>query len=133
MLYKIRPLPPLRPSPFPFSPGSNVQGIETTATFDRETDEFVIHTPNEGATKWWIGNAACHGVFASVFARLKLPGSEKARGEVVDMGVHTFIVPIRCEQGGGGGWAVGVKEGNLGKASGRWILMPSERDSRCQG
>eukprot|EP00271_Cylindrocystis_brebissonii_P009005 TRINITY_DN23584_c0_g1_i1.p1 TRINITY_DN23584_c0_g1~~TRINITY_DN23584_c0_g1_i1.p1 ORF type:complete len:698 (-),score=97.53 TRINITY_DN23584_c0_g1_i1:626-2719(-) len=73
--------------------GSNVQGIGTTATFDRETDEFVIHTPNEGAVKWWIGNAAVHGKFASVFARLKLP-SAKSHVDT-DMGVHAFIVPIR--------------------------------------
>lgn len=26
--------------------GSNVRGIETTATFDESTDEFVIHSPN---------------------------------------------------------------------------------------
>ena len=25
--------------------GSNVQGLETTATFDPQTDEFVIHSP----------------------------------------------------------------------------------------
>ncbi|KAI3770550.1 hypothetical protein L6452_01686 [Arctium lappa] len=25
--------------------GSNVQGLETTATFDPHTDEFVIHSP----------------------------------------------------------------------------------------
>lgn len=35
--------------------GSNVAGLETTATFDEDTDEFVIHTPNVSATKWWIG------------------------------------------------------------------------------
>jgi acyl-CoA oxidase len=35
--------------------GSNVAGLETTATFDERTDEFVIHTPHVGATKWWIG------------------------------------------------------------------------------
>ena len=35
--------------------GSNVAGLETTATFDEKTDEFVIHTPHVGATKWWIG------------------------------------------------------------------------------
>lgn len=38
--------------------GSNVAGLETTATFDKETDEFVIHTPTQRATKWWIGGAA---------------------------------------------------------------------------
>eukprot|EP00897_Mesotaenium_endlicherianum_P005878 jgi/Mesen1/5318/ME000265S04476 len=73
--------------------GSNVQGIQTTATFDRQRDEFIINTPNEGATKWWIGNAACHGKFATVFARLKLPSPTSHIDE--DMGVHAFIVPIR--------------------------------------
>eukprot|EP00252_Welwitschia_mirabilis_P022679 TRINITY_DN6209_c0_g1_i1.p1 TRINITY_DN6209_c0_g1~~TRINITY_DN6209_c0_g1_i1.p1 ORF type:complete len:688 (-),score=124.73 TRINITY_DN6209_c0_g1_i1:361-2424(-) len=68
--------------------GSNVQGLQTTATFDPKTDEFIVNTPNEGATKWWIGNAAVHGKFATVFSRLILPGD-------VDMGVHAFIVPIR--------------------------------------
>ncbi|KAG0589378.1 hypothetical protein KC19_1G017400 [Ceratodon purpureus] len=68
-------------------------GIQTTATFDRLTNEFVINTPNEGATKWWIGNAAVHGKFASVFARLKLPSPDSHLD--TDMGVHAFIVPIR--------------------------------------
>lgn len=35
--------------------GSYTRGLETTATFDRATDEFVIHTPTDTATKWWIG------------------------------------------------------------------------------
>ncbi|KAI3887308.1 hypothetical protein MKX03_017869 [Papaver bracteatum] len=73
--------------------GSNVQGLQTTATFDHITDEFIIDTPNDGAIKWWIGNAAVHGKFASVFARLILP-THDARG-YSDMGVHAFIVPIR--------------------------------------
>lgn len=32
--------------------GSYIQGFETTATFDREKDEFIIHTPTDTATKW---------------------------------------------------------------------------------
>ena len=36
--------------------GSNVAGLETTATFDNETDEFVINTPTITATKWWPGD-----------------------------------------------------------------------------
>ncbi|KAL0677452.1 hypothetical protein Bca4012_005433 [Brassica carinata] len=72
---------------------SNVQGLQTTATFDPITDEFVIDTPNDGAIKWWIGNAAVHGKFATVFARLILP-THDTKG-VSDMGVHAFIVPIR--------------------------------------
>ena len=35
--------------------GSNVAGLETTATLDERTDEFVVHTPHLGATKWGIG------------------------------------------------------------------------------
>ena len=31
--------------------GSNVQGLETTATFDPATDEFIVHSPTLTATK----------------------------------------------------------------------------------
>lgn len=31
--------------------GSDVQNLETTATFDKATDEFIIHTPSITATK----------------------------------------------------------------------------------
>ncbi|XP_022751054.1 acyl-coenzyme A oxidase, peroxisomal-like isoform X2 [Durio zibethinus] len=73
--------------------GSNVQGLQTIATFDRITDEFIIDTPNDGAIKWWIGNAAVHGKFATVFAKLILT-THDSKGDS-DMGVHGFIVPIR--------------------------------------
>ncbi|XP_068641072.1 acyl-coenzyme A oxidase 2, peroxisomal [Aristolochia californica] len=73
--------------------GSNVQALQTVATFDPVTDEFIINTPNDGAIKWWIGNAAVHGKLATVFARLILPNGESKEGS--DMGVHAFIVPIR--------------------------------------
>ena len=45
--------------------GSNIGGIETTATFDLQTDEFIIHTPNLRATKFWpggLGITATHGI-----------------------------------------------------------------------
>ena len=35
--------------------GSNVAGLETTATLDMKTDEFVINTPNIKAFKFWPG------------------------------------------------------------------------------
>jgi acyl-CoA oxidase len=35
--------------------GSNVRGIETTATFDETTDEFIIDSPTTSSTKYWIG------------------------------------------------------------------------------
>ena len=41
--------------------GSNVAGLQTEAVLDVLTDEWVVHTPEEGAIKWWIGNAAVRG------------------------------------------------------------------------
>ena len=67
--------------------GSNVQGIETTATFDENTDEFIIHTPNLGATKWWIGGAAHSATHCAVFARMIVHGK--------DYGTKTFVVQLR--------------------------------------
>lgn len=64
--------------------GSNVRDLETTATYDPETDELVVHTPHEEARKDWIGNAAAHGRLATVFARV-IVGDE-------DHGVHAVLV-----------------------------------------
>jgi acyl-CoA oxidase len=71
--------------------GSNVQALETTATYDADTDEFVIHTPTESARKDYIGNAARHASLAAVFAQLEVAGEGR--------GVHAFVVPIRDEDG----------------------------------
>ena len=71
--------------------GSNVRDIETTATYDKKTKEFIIHTPNEKAGKEYIGNAAVHGRMATVFAQLIV--------DEVNYGVSALLVPIRDEQG----------------------------------
>ena len=36
--------------------GSDVSQLQTTATFDPKTDEFIINTPSDIATKWWPGD-----------------------------------------------------------------------------
>lgn len=71
--------------------GSNVKGIETTATYDHPTKTIRIHTPNELARKEYIGNAAVHGQAATVFAKLII--DEK------DYGVSAFVVPLRDKKG----------------------------------
>ncbi len=71
--------------------GSNVQALETTATFDPVTDSFTITTPHPGAAKDYIGNAALHGRAAVVFAQLSTRGQR--------YGVHAFVVPIRDHAG----------------------------------
>lgn len=71
--------------------GSNVRDLETTATYDAETDELVIRTPHDMARKDWIGNAALHGRIATVFAQLEV--GEDSHG------VHAVLVPIRDDAG----------------------------------
>ena len=67
--------------------GSDVASIGTTATYDPQTEEFVLHTPFRAAWKDYLGNAALHGVAAVVFAQLITKG--------VNHGVHAFYVPLR--------------------------------------
>ncbi len=57
--------------------GSDVQHLRTTATYDPATREFVIHTPDRGAMKEYIGNAARDGELAVVFAQL-ITGASRA-------------------------------------------------------
>ena len=89
--------------------GSNVAGLETTAHFDATTDEFVIHTPNLGATKWWIGGAAQTATHCSVFAQLIVKGKR--------YGTKTFIVPLRDPKSFQ--LLPGINIGDIGKKMGR--------------
>ncbi|MGO2660308.1 acyl-CoA dehydrogenase family protein [Mycetocola reblochoni] len=95
--------------------GSDVSSIATTATFDPDTNEFVIHTPFRAAWKDYLGNAAVHGTAATVFAQLITRG--------VNHGVHCFYVPIRGADGaflpGIGGEDDGLKGGLNGIDNGR--------------
>jgi len=107
--------------------GSNVAGLETTATFDPETDEFVIHTPSVSATKWWIGGAAQSATHSAVFAQLVINGKRH--------GVKTFMVPLRNPSS----FALlpGVAIGDIGKKMGRdgidngWIQFTNVRIPRA--
>ncbi|XXG75820.1 hypothetical protein AAC387_Pa08g0310 [Persea americana] len=67
--------------------GSNVQGLETTATFDPTSDEFIIHSPTLTSSKWWPGGLGKVSTHAVVYARLITNGK--------DHGVHGFIVQLR--------------------------------------
>src|SRR5882762_381359 len=72
--------------------GSDVQSLETTATYDASTEEFVIDSPTRTARKDYIGGAAQTATVAAVFAQLI---TSDGQGQ----GVHCFVVPIRDEDG----------------------------------
>ena len=66
--------------------GSNVRGLTTTATYDENTDSFIINSPFETSGKEYIGNAM-HSTIAVVFAQLWVSG--------INHGVHALLVPLR--------------------------------------
>lgn len=87
--------------------GSNVKGLETTATYDHQNKTFTVHTPHEKAQKEYIGNAAVHGQMATVFAKLIIDDH--------DYGVNAFIVPLRDTNGK---TLKGIKIGDCGHKMG---------------
>ena len=94
--------------------GSDVASIATTATYDQESGDFILHTPHRGAWKDYIGNAALHGKAAVVFAQLIVAGENH--------GVHAFYVELRNDSGflpGIGGDDDGPKGGLNGIDNGR--------------
>jgi acyl-CoA oxidase len=62
--------------------GSNVAGLETTATLDLKTNEWVLHTPTIRATKFWPGSMGLMANWAVVYARCIVEGK--------DLGVKPF-------------------------------------------
>ena len=68
--------------------GSNVRGLETTATFDRATKAFILDTPTLTSMKFWPSSmvSATHAV---VYAQLRIDGK--------NYGLHVFMVQLRDE------------------------------------
>ncbi|CAK60092.1 unnamed protein product (macronuclear) [Paramecium tetraurelia] len=67
--------------------GSDVQNLETTATYDPQSNDFVLHTPSVSAVKFWPGELGFLSNYALVYAKLIFNGKNK--------GVHPFMVQIR--------------------------------------
>nr|AWK67839.1 ACOX [Dunaliella tertiolecta] len=70
--------------------GTFVRGLETTATYDKTTQEFVLHSPTLTSTKWWPGGLGKTATHAVVMARLFIDGK--------DYGPHAFVVQVRSLQ-----------------------------------
>jgi len=67
--------------------GNNAVEMETTATYDADTKEFVVNTPNPLAQKYWITNGACHSKHVVVMAQLMVKGKNE--------GIHAILVRMR--------------------------------------
>jgi acyl-CoA oxidase len=104
--------------------GNNAVEMETTATYDEKTQEFIIHSPTTLSHKYWITNGACHSNFAIVFAQTIVKGKNE--------GVNSFIVPIRDDQMKPSvgvqiedmGWKIGMNGVDNGKLAFKQVRIP---------
>ncbi|XP_055310444.1 probable peroxisomal acyl-coenzyme A oxidase 1 [Sitodiplosis mosellana] len=84
--------------------GTFIRGLETRATYDEKTEEFVLHSPSLTAYKWWPGGLGHSSSYAVVVAQLYSKGQNH--------GIHPFIVQLRDEET----WEPmpGIKIGEIG-------------------
>jgi acyl-CoA oxidase len=103
-----------------------LRDIETTATYDQATDEFIIDSPTITATKWWIGMAGQTATHTVVIAQTIIDGKK--------VGLNWFVVQLRSKYSGelepnvqiGD---IGQKVGHTGVDNG-WIQFRQKRIPR---
>ncbi|CAI2163913.1 16763_t:CDS:10 [Funneliformis geosporum] len=106
--------------------GSFLRGLETTATYDSKTDEFIIHSPTLTATKVWIGMAGQTATHTIALCQTIVNGKM--------YGVNWFIVQLRDQKNGR--LLTGVTAGDMGEKYGRngldngWIQFSHVRIPR---
>ncbi|GMS94134.1 hypothetical protein PENTCL1PPCAC_16309, partial [Pristionchus entomophagus] len=69
--------------------GTNLKELETTATYEKQAEEFILHSPTRSSTKWWPGNLGKMSNYAIVTAQLHIDGKNH--------GPHNFLVQLRSE------------------------------------
>ncbi|XP_013380838.1 peroxisomal acyl-coenzyme A oxidase 1 isoform X2 [Lingula anatina] len=67
--------------------GTNLAGLETTATYEPSSGQFILNTPTLSAMKWWPGNLAKTANHALVLAQLWIAGKK--------FGMQAFMVQLR--------------------------------------
>ncbi|MFH8469118.1 acyl-CoA dehydrogenase [Streptomyces sp. NPDC017991] len=72
--------------------GNDAAALETLARYDRERDEFVLHTPHDGAQKYMPNTSAAGGPKTAVVAARLLVDDR-------DEGVFLFLTPLRDRRG----------------------------------
>ncbi|KAI7903339.1 acyl-CoA dehydrogenase/oxidase [Cokeromyces recurvatus] len=105
---------------------SALRDIETTATYDISTDEFIINSPNLTSTKWWIGMAGQTATHTVVIAQTIIHGK--------NVGLNWFVVQLRSKYTGE--LEPGIQAGDIGHKVGRhgldngWIQFREKRIPR---
>lgn len=72
--------------------GNNAVQMETTATYDKETEEFIVNTPTPLAQKYWITNGACHAHHVVVFSQLYIDGVNQ--GGYFTPGLTSYVIHL---------------------------------------
>ncbi|XP_077990374.1 peroxisomal acyl-coenzyme A oxidase 1-like [Glandiceps talaboti] len=67
--------------------GTFVRGLETMATYNPNTEEFILHSPTLTSTKWWPGMLGKTVNYGVLMAQLYTKGK--------CYGVHPFLVQLR--------------------------------------
>jgi len=61
------------------------------AEYDAGSQQFILNTPDDEASKFWIGGAGQHGKICTIFAQLTVNGKWE--------GPHVFVVHLRDDAG----------------------------------
>lgn len=83
--------------------GSDIRGLETTATYDPTLREWIINSPTSSSAKYWPGEISFFANYAMVFAQTWVKG--------INHGVNPFLVPIKDQEYN---WLPGVEGGDIG-------------------
>ncbi|OWF50076.1 peroxisomal acyl-coenzyme A oxidase 1-like [Mizuhopecten yessoensis] len=67
--------------------GTFIRGLETTATYDPKTQEFVLNSPTITSMKYWPANLGKTSNYCVIMAVLNTQGKNH--------GLHSFMVPLR--------------------------------------
>jgi acyl-CoA oxidase len=89
-----------------------LRDLETCATFDASSDEFVLHSPTITSTKWYIGAASQTATHTVVIAQTMVNGK--------NVGLNWFVVQLR--EKASGKLMPGVVIGDIGSKVGKLAM-----------
>ena len=83
--------------------GTFVRGLETTATYDAQSEQFVVHSPALSSTKWWPGGEASSSLNSCHDAALIFGSSAITHAGLGKTSTHIILIArliIHAKAGG---------------------------------